>query len=347
MPEEYLVARTILIIISIIVIGIITKRKFERKLSSQLFFVLVVFWSTVILISIRPSLLDEILRITGLENRAQFLLIISVIVLLYLLYNQVSKNKSLSLDFSKTISEIAISNFKQDPNQIKDSIVLLIPAFNEVGSLLHVLDKIPKSIFGHRVSKVVIDDGSTDDTYKIAIENNAYCLKHETNLGQGSAILTGLNFVSDHSPKMIVTFDADGQHDVRDLEKIVNPVLKGECDMAVGSRFIGNQEYTNTERLVGIHFFTSLINFLCNSNISDSTNGLRAFDPKILKKIVLKERNFSAPEILIETLLKGFKIINVSTTIKRRTAGKTKKPRLGFALGLFRVIVLTWLRNKI
>lgn len=347
MAEEYLVARTILIIISIVVIGIFTKRKIEQKISSQLFFVLVIFWSIVILISIQPNLLDEILKITGLENRSQFLLIISIIVLLYLLYTQVSKNKSLSLDFNRTISEIAISNFKQDPNQIKDSIVLLIPAFNEVGSLSQVLEKIPQSIFGHKVSRVVIDDGSTDETYKIAIENNAYCLKHETNLGQGSAILTGLNFISGHSPKIIVTFDADGQHDTRDLEKIVNPVLKGESDMTVGSRFIGNQEFVNTERLVGIHFFTSLINFLCNSDVSDSTNGLRAFDPKILKKIVLKERNFSAPEILMETLLKGFKIINVPTTIKRRTAGKTKKPRLGFALGLFRVIILTWLRNKI
>ena len=92
---------------------------------------------------------------------------------------------------------------------------------------------------------------------------------------------------------------------------------------------------------------TNLINFLCKCDISDCTNGLRAFSPKILTKIKLKERTYSAPEILIETVLKGFRIKNIPTTIKRRTKGETKKPRLGFALGLFRVIIITWLHNKV
>ena len=195
--------------------------------------------------------------------------------------------------------------------------------------------------------KIVIDDGSSDDTYKVAIEQNAYCLRHESNLGQGSALITGINFVLPFNPKVIVTFDADGQHDINDLEKIVEFIVKEKCDMSVGSRFIGNQEYTNTERLIGIHFFTKLINFLCKSNISDCTNGLRAIKPEIFKKIELKEKKFSAPEILVETILKGFKVENVPTTIKKRSAGTTKKPRLGFALGLLRVIIGTWLRNKI
>ena len=347
MAEEFIAARIALILISVIVIIFFTKRKLKKKLSNQLFIVLIIFWASVLIISLEPNILDEILLITGLENRAQFLLILSVVLLLYILYTQISKNKNLSLDFNRIISEIAISNFQQNPGQIKNSIVLLIPAYNEVEALPKVLNQIPDSILEHRISKVVIDDGSIDDTYKIALQHNAYCLKHETNLGQGSAINTGLNFVSQHSPNVIVTFDADDQHDVSDLEKLLKPILSNECDMTVGSRFIGNQEYVNTERLVGIHFFTRLINLLCGSNISDCTNGLRAFNPVILKKIKLKEKNFSAPEILIETILKGFKIKNIPTTIKRRTAGKTKKPRIGFALGLFRVIIVTWLRNKI
>ena len=347
MTEEFIAARIALMLISVIVIIFFTKRKLEKKLSNQLFIVLIIFWVSVLIISLAPNILDEILLITGLENRAQFLLILSVVLLLYILYTQVSKNKNLSLDFNRVISEIAISNFQQNPDQLKNSIVLLIPAYNEVEALPKVLNQIPDSILEHRISKVVIDDGSNDDTYKIALRHNAYCLKHESNLGQGSAISTGLNFISQHSPNVIVTFDADGQHDVSDLEKLLKPVLSNECDMTVGSRFIGNQEYVNTERLVGIHFFTRLINLLCGSNISDCTNGFRAFNPAILKKIKLKEKNFSAPEILIETILKGFKIKNIPSTIKRRTAGKTKKPRIGFAVGLFRVIIVTWLRNKI
>ena len=347
MVEDYIIPRLILIIISIILIIVISKLKFNSKIGNQLFSIFIIFWSTVIIISIEPRILDDILLLTGLENRSQFLLILTIIVLLYSLYTQISKNKNLHLDFNRVISEIAISNFQQSTNKINDSVSLIIPAYNEVNSLPKVLENIPDSILDIKISKIVIDDGSSDETYKVAISHNAYCLKHESNLGQGSAILTGLNFVSKHSPKVIVTFDADGQHDITDLENLIKPIISKDCDMTVGSRFIGSQEYANTERLIGIHFFTNLINFLCKSNISDCTNGLRAFSPLILLKIQLKEKNFSAPEILIETTLKGFKIQNIPTTIKSRIAGKTKKPRLMFAFGLFRVILTTWLRNKV
>ena len=347
MVEEFLIPRIILIIISITVIIFASKRKWENKLTNQLYGILVAFWVTVIAISTQPSLLDEFLNFTGLENRAQFLLIITILVLLYVLYAQISKNKNLSLDINRIISEIAISNFKQDANEIKNSIALVIPAYNEIKSLPNVLSGIPSTLFDRKISKIVIDDGSSDETYKIAIKNGAYCLRHETNLGQGSALITGINFAKKHSPDAIVTFDADGQHDVNDLENLLKPVLSDECHMTVGSRFIGKQEYVNTERLIGINFFTNMINFLCKSKISDCTNGLRAFNPEILDKIHLKEKKFSAPEILVETIMKGFQIKNIPTTIKKRTAGETKKPRLGFAMGLFRVIITTWLKNKV
>jgi len=347
MVDEFIIPRIVLMVISIIIISYSSKRRWENKLTNQFFVILLIFWISVFIISLAPSLLDNFLQVSGLENRAQFLLIITIIVLIYALYTQISKNKNLSLDINRIISEIAISNFKQDANVIKDSIVLVIPAFNEVKSLPKVLEEIPQTILGHKISKIVIDDGSDDDTYKAAIKNNAYCLRHETNLGQGSALITGINFASKNSPKVIVTFDADGQHSSIDLQNLLKPILSNECEMTVGSRFIGNQEYVNTERLVGIQFFTNLINFLCKSNISDCTNGLRAFTPKILNTIKLREKKFSAPEILVETLMKGFKVKNIPTTIKKRVAGQTKKPRLGFAWGLFRVIMTTWLKNKV
>jgi hypothetical protein len=347
MVEEYLLPRLALITISLIVVIYSSKLKWEHKLSNQFYIVFLIFWIIIILICIEPSILDNFLNIFGLENRAQFLLIITVLVLLYVIYTQISKNKNMSLDMNRIISDIAISNFKQNANEIKDSIVLIIPALNEVKSLPKVLSQIPSEILDHKISKIVIDDGSTDETYKIAIQNGAYCLRHETNLGQGSALITGINFASKHNPTVIVTFDADGQHDISDLKNLVSPILLNTCDMTVGSRFTGNQEYVNTERLVGIHFFTNMINFFCKSEISDCTNGLRAFNPQILKKIKLREKKFSAPEILVETIMKGYRINNISTTIKRRTAGQTKKPRLAFAFGLFRVIIVTWLKNKV
>jgi len=347
MVEGFIEARIVLMIISTILIIIVTKKRIQKTVSNQIFLIITIFWTSIFIIALNPNILDNVLQITGLENRSQFLLIISIIIILYLLYHQISKNKLLTLKFHNIISEIAISNYNQKISISKNSIVILIPAFNEVKSLGIVLDSIPDSILNHPISKVVIDDGSSDDTHKVAIDSKAYCLRHESNLGQGSALITGINFALPFTPKVIVTFDADGQHDINDLEKIVKLILENKCDMSVGSRFIGNQEYSNTERLIGIHFFTKLINFLCKSNISDSTNGLRAIKPEIFNKIKLREKKFSAPEILVETIMKGYKIENVPTTIKKRTAGTTKKPRLGFAFGLFRVIMGTWLHNKI
>ena len=347
MTEEYLIPRIALILISLIVIIYSSKRKWENKLTNQFYVILLLFWISVLVISFQPSLLDNFLTNIGLENRYQFLLIMTVLVLLYVIYTQISKNKNLSLNMNRIVSEIAISNFKQDANEIRNSITLLIPAYNEVKSLPKVLSEIPSNLLDHKICTVVVDDGSNDDTYKIAIEYGAYCLRHETNLGQGSALLTGINFAQKYSPAVLVTFDADGQHDVSDLQNLVKPILSHTYDMTVGSRFIGHQEYENTERLMGIHFFTNFINFLCKSKISDCTNGFRAFNPVILEKIKLKEKKFSAPEILVETIMKGFKINNIPTTIKKRTAGQTKKPRLGFAFGLFKVILATWLKNKV
>lgn len=347
MAEEFFVARIVLMVISFGVIVGIIKLKIDDRVGNQFLTILIIFWSSVFLISFSPTILDELIEATGLINRAQFLLIISIIVILYILALQISKNRRLSLDFNRIISEIAISNVKQKIKFKDSEIAIIIPAYNEVESLLTVLHEIPEKILDHKISKLVIDDGSFDDTYKVAINNNAYCLRHETNLGQGSAIITGINFLLPFSPKAIVTFDADGQHNIRDMERLIKPIILGECDMTVGSRFMGNQEYVNTERLVGIHFFTKLINFLCKSNISDCTNGFRVFNPKIFSKIQFKEKRYSAPEIIMKVSLNGFKLKNVPVILKQRTAGKTKKPRLGFALGILRVIVTTWLHHKI
>ena len=257
MSDEFLIPRIVLVIISLAVISYSSKRKWENKLTNQFYVILLLFWSNTIIISIYPSLLDSFLLATGLENRSQFLLILTIGILLYVLYGQISKNKNLSLDMNRIISEIALSNFKQDANSIKDSITLVIPAYNEVKSLPKVLSEIPSNMLNHKISKIVIDDGSNDDTYKIAIDNGAYCLKHETNIGQGSAIITGINFASKHNASVIVTFDADGQHNISDLKNLIDPILSNNFDMTLGSRFIGNQEYVNTERLIGINFFTN------------------------------------------------------------------------------------------
>lgn len=249
--------------------------------------------------------------------------------------------------FVDQVRDEAIHSAAYHAEDFKSKIVIIIPALDEAESLPYVLRSIPKMILGNNTSVIVVDDGSSDNTSAVASKNNAICLRHSTNLGQGAAIRTAIKLVLPLEPKIIVTFDADGQHDANDLERLVKPVLEKQCEMTIGSRFLGVQEVVNKERTIGIKFFTWMVNFLCNSNISDLTNGLRAIDYSILSKITLTEEKYSAPEILMEALMKGFRVMNVPMQAHPRKAGSTKKPRLAFALGLLRVILTTWTRNKL
>ena len=116
------------------------------------------------------------------------------------------------------------------------AIFVIIPAYNEAGALAATI--VPLIEAGHRV--VVVDDGSTDDTQRVLKGLGATVVRHAVNLGQGAALQTGMDYALRHGAEIAVHFDADGQHPAVAIPCLVEPILRGDADIVLGSRFLAS-----------------------------------------------------------------------------------------------------------
>ncbi len=224
---------------------------------------------------------------------------------------------------------------------------IVMAAYDEAGSVGPLLATLPRTLGGLQVRAVVIDDGSSDDTPTEARRAGAVVATHRRNLGQGDALRTGFAVAARLGAAVVVTMDADGQHDPADLPALVGAVVDGEADYVQGSRFLGRYDDAGGARDLGIRGFTRLITWLTHTSITDCTNGYRAVDGAALARLRLVEDRFSAPEILIQAAGRGLRIREVPVHIRSRETGVSKKPRgLGYAWGFLGAITRSWVRAR-
>lgn len=245
---------------------------------------------------------------------------------------------------------LAADDHPEDDEGAQDGTPLLtivMAAYNESGSVGPLLATLPATLCGLRVRTVVIDDGSTDGTPEEARVAGAVVGTHRRNLGQGDALRTGFALAGRLGAAVVVTMDADGQHDPADLPALVGPVVAGTADYVQGSRFLGTYDDAGGARDLGIRGFTRLITLLTHTEITDCTNGYRAIDGPALTRLQLVEDRFSASEILIQAAGHGLRIHEVPVHIRSREIGTSKKPRgLGYAWGFLGAIVRSWVRAQ-
>ena len=192
-------------------------------------------------------------------------------------------------------------------------IVVGIPAFNEeknIAVLIIQLKKIADKI-------IVCNDGSTDLTSKIAEELGATMINHEKNLGYGAAIRSIFLKSKDLDADILVTFDADGQHRIEDIDKVINPIINGESDLVIGSRFLDESEKEVPKyRKVGIKVITKITNATIKKQLTDSQSGFRAYSKKVLNELNPSELGMGiSTEILIKASAKNFRISEVPIKI--------------------------------
>ena len=182
----------------------------------------------------------------------------------------------------------------------KDSTYIAIAAFNESKSISNVIKSLKNAGYNNIV---VVDDCSKDNTYEIALNEGAHVLRHVINRGQGAALKTGIDYSLMKKAKFIVTFDADGQHRVEDLERMATPVWENKCDITIGSRFLSKKAirqmpFTRRWILRGgrlmLFVFYGVI-------MTDAHNGFRVMNRKSAKKIeIVCDRMAHASEIIEE-----------------------------------------------
>jgi glycosyltransferase involved in cell wall biosynthesis len=224
-------------------------------------------------------------------------------------------------------------------------LAIVMAAYDEAGSVGRVIGSLPDAVCGLAVCPLVVDDGSGDATAEEARAAGAVVGSHIRTLGQGDALRTGFALAEELGADVVVTMDADGQHDPAELPALVAPVVADEADYVQGSRFLGRYDDAGGARDLGIRGFTRLIRALTGVPITDCTNGYRAVTGPGLARLQLVEDRFSASEILIQAAGHGLRIREVPVHIRSREVGESKKPRgMGYAAGYLGAIVRSWAR---
>ena len=182
---------------------------------------------------------------------------------------------------TKPMSQTLVESPSILPREVREKVFICIAAYHEAA----VIDEVVRKVVPIYPNVVVVDDGSSDNTYEEARKNAPYVLRHVVNRGQGASLQTAISYALQQGAEYVVTFDADGQHRIEDVEKMVTPILEGEADVCYGSRFLGETINMPTSRrfvLKGGVIFSRLVHRV---DVSDAHNGLRCLSRDAAKKM--------------------------------------------------------------
>ena len=175
---------------------------------------------------------------------------------------------------------------------------VVIAAFNEAERLGATLAGLASS----RCELVVVDDGSTDGTSAVAAAHPVWLVRHPVNCGAGAALRTGIAFALDRGADIIVSFDADGQHDPAEIPGLIAPIADGRVDVVLGSRFLGrtiDMPWSRGFVLGGARWFTR---FFSGIAVTDPHNGLRAFARQAAQRIRITQNRMAHASEIVEQL---------------------------------------------
>lgn len=226
----------------------------------------------------------------------------------------VPNNKNDELNF--TDSEKQLIN----PDQL---ISIVIPLYNEKDSIKKLICKIPNH---YNYEIIVVNDGSTDggqEKIETLNDRNIKLINHKKNRGYGQALMTGFKFSSGN---IIVTLDSDGQHDPREIPKLIKPILKNECDLVIGSRYIGQCHYKlPLYTKVGEKAINIILFLLFRVKVGNNQSGFRAFNKNLInlfKQMHFKKWGFST-EFILKAGLKELDISEVPINVYKRQYGRS------------------------
>lgn len=201
--------------------------------------------------------------------------------------------------------------------------LLIIPAYNEAANIESVVENIIENY--PQYDYVVINDGSRDETEEICLKNHYQLLNLPLNLGIGGAVQTGYRYALKNHYDIAVQIDGDGQHDIAYVEKMIEPILTGEADITIGSRFLEKEGFqSSAARRMGISFLSGLIHVLCFKKVKDVTSGFRAVNERFIKIYAESYPNdYPEPEAIVAAIMHRGKIKEIPVVMKERMAGKS------------------------
>jgi len=225
-------------------------------------------------------------------------------------------------------------------------ICVIVPALNESTTVGGVVASVQQALPGSRV--VVIDDGSTDDTGARALEAGAAVIPLPVNVGIGGAVQTGYRFAARNGFDVAIQIDGDGQHDPAETRHLLGPIVSGEADMVVGSRWLGRGDYlAPRSRRFGMRILSALVTWRAGATFTDTTSGFRAVGRT---GIALFAEHYPPDFPEVETIVlgrrKGLRIVEVPVSMSHREHGSSSISGLRSAYYMARVILTLLVGNS-
>lgn len=199
----------------------------------------------------------------------------------------------------------------------------IIPAYNEGTNIYNVVKNIKNS--NSEFDIVVINDGSQDNTYSEAKRAGAKVINLSNNLGIGGAVQTGYLFAYNNNYDAAIQIDGDGQHDSKELNKLIEEIEKNEEDIVIGSRFVEKSKYKpSLFRNIGIKYFSMIVSFLCKMPYYDTTSGYRIVNRKAIEHFVkYYPQDYPEVETIVYAVKNGLKVKEIMVNMNQRQGGKT------------------------
>ena len=216
-------------------------------------------------------------------------------------------------------------------------IIACIPVFNEEDTIARIILLTKKY-----VDKVIVcDDGSTDLTGEIASGLGAILLKHTHRMGYGAAIRDLFTEAQKLGANIIISLDGDGQHDPNEIPELIEPIINGNADLVVGSRFLGgDNNHIPRLRRIGIDAITRLTRVASGIKLGDAQSGFRAYSIDALGGLELSENGMgSSTEILLKAAKADLRIVEVPVTIRYEGLNTSTHHPLAHGVGVISSIV--------
>ena len=217
--------------------------------------------------------------------------------------------------------------------------VAIVPAYNEERNIVRVLAELRALDPGLEV--VVVSDGSTDRTADVADEAGAHVVRLPFNLGIGGAVQTGFRFAWEQGYELAVRLDGDGQHDASQLAAVIAPIVAGEADIAVGSRFIGYGAYRSTAaRRVGIRILAWVVSRIARQRVTDTTSGFQALNRRGIALYAGDlPRDYPEVEGLVMAFRHHLRVTEVAVTMREREHGRSSIGALASIYYMIKVLL--------
>jgi len=280
-------------------------------------------------ITLFPGIADWVIELFGLKLRENFLLLVLTVITTSFIFIQSSANAVLHRQINR-LAQVAAAQRTALEAAIKggartNRVLVKMAAFNESANIVAVLQAMPDN-----VDVLVVDDGSSDDTAALAATAGAMVARHEINLGQGLADLTGFMLAFDLGYEIVVEMDADGQHDPADIPAFVAMLdSRADLDLVVGSRILGCQEgQVCPLRKTFLPHYTKMINWASGFRLTDGLCGFKAYRVASLRRRA------------------GLSLAEIPVRIMERRHGKSRKGTLRYGFAVAWVILRAFLAAK-